>query len=74
MPCARILVTHSGLIDRLPAKRRPHALPRCRRPADRTPARHRVPLSALDPHNPAYVIYTSGSTEPKRRHGHHTAA
>ena len=58
---APILVTHSALIDRLPAN---GARTLCL-DAD-APQIARQPLTApalrLDPHNPAYVIYTSGST------------
>ena len=62
---ADVLVTQSALIDRLPARQAPAALPRCRRTAiARAPAT--APALTLDPHNPAYVIYTSGSTgKPK---------
>ena len=61
---AAVLVSQSGLLDRLPAagaaaaaasaaRRRLAAI--ARQPAT-------APELALDPHNPAYVIYTSGST------------
>ena len=58
---ARMLITHSALIDRLPA----HGARRLCLDAD-GPQIARAPLTApaltLDPNNPAYVIYTSGST------------
>ena len=58
---ARVLVTASGLLERLP----PPAAALVRLDADaaaiaREPAA--APALALDPHHPAYVIYTSGST------------
>ncbi|HZC76174.1 MAG TPA: condensation domain-containing protein, partial [Ktedonobacterales bacterium] len=58
---ARVLVTHSTLLDRLGA----HDAAIVRLDADAAviaaePAS--VPAVALDPQNPAYVIYTSGST------------
>jgi amino acid adenylation domain-containing protein len=62
---AGVLVTHSALLQRLPA---PAAHTVCL-DADaaqiaRAPAT--APTLGLDPHNPAYVIYTSGSTgKPK---------
>ncbi len=58
---APILVTHSGLIDRLPAH---GARTVCLDADAQQIARHPVSAPALwlDPHNPAYVIYTSGST------------
>ena len=58
---APILVTHSALIDRLPAN---GARTLCLDADAPQIARHPLaaPTLRLDPRNPAYVIYTSGST------------
>src|SRR5712692_7255983 len=58
---APVLLTHSALLDRLPA----HGAHTVRLDAD-WPAIAQQPTSApasfLQPHHPAYVVYTSGST------------
>jgi len=58
---ARLLVTHSALVDRLPD----HVAAPVLLDADATDIARQpttAPAPALDPHHPAYVIYTSGST------------
>ena len=58
---APVLLTQSGLVDRLTAPGVQHVLLDAEADAI---ARHpaSAPALALDPHHPAYVIYTSGST------------
>jgi len=58
---ADVLVTQSGLLDRLPAQDSRIVCLDADAPAiAREPVT--APAVALDPHHPAYVIYTSGST------------
>src|SRR3954463_4644479 len=63
---APVLLTQSGLIERVPAPA--NAEPQCRlgRLDADWPGIARQPVTAplldLQPHHPAYVIYTSGST------------
>ncbi len=58
---APVLVTHSALLDQLPA----YGARIVQLDADWPAIAHKpttAPCSGLDPHNTAYVIYTSGST------------
>ncbi|HEX8808245.1 MAG TPA: condensation domain-containing protein, partial [Xanthobacteraceae bacterium] len=62
---AGVLVTHSGLLQRLPAQAA-HTVCLDADAAQIAGAPATAPTLGLDPHNPAYVIYTSGSTgKPK---------